>query len=108
MKTKWLGILFTAAALALAPLSATAENRLPGKFVGDWCEVNHDTGGQNFTRGRCRQEGKINRNGSAITFHVGPLGYQYEGTPCKLLGDRREQKGKLSHDLHMRRVRYHI
>ena len=78
MKTK---LLFATAVLValIAPVPANASDRIPAKFIGDWCAPTTDDAGSRYKRGSCREVGD--------GFEIHTDGFRMNGgeTYCKVL-----------------------
>jgi hypothetical protein len=82
--------LFAAAALAALSIDAHArDDRLPTKFVGDWCFAEHTADHLAFyRRGRCANSDHV---GDWLT--ISPDSFDVHEMHCKLLGTRANKRG---------------
>jgi hypothetical protein len=82
--------LFAVAALvALSLASHASDDRLPAKFVGDWCFAEHTADHLAFyRRGRCSNSDHV---GDWLT--ISPDSFDVHEMHCKLLGARANQRG---------------
>jgi hypothetical protein len=83
-------LLFAAAALvALSIASHGRDDRLPAKFVGDWCFAEHTADHLAFyRRGRCANSDHV---GDWLT--ISPDSFDVHEMHCKLLGARANKRG---------------
>jgi hypothetical protein len=78
--------LMTTAAVLVALLApATADNRMPAKFIGNWCS----SGNFMYKHGKCK-DGKANDRWMTIRVD----GFDMHETTCKLLKGVSDREGK--------------
>jgi hypothetical protein len=90
LERKMKRLLFAAAALVALSIAPHArDDRMPAKFVGDWCFAEHTADHLAFyRRGRCANSDHV---GDWLT--ISPDSFDVHEMHCKLLGARANKRG---------------